>query len=148
MSGEPAALRSRADERFEAALAETGARDPRDFYRNRLVELREINPDAYRKAIRYYEKELVPAVARADSDPIAEWLEYGCVLADLLVKGSAVMIDPTGRAHPYTRPVPADHLVLHLPTSMREPALAVGLPPSLSPAQSATYQLLVSRRAA
>jgi hypothetical protein len=54
-----------------------------------------------------------------------------------------VEIDPTGLAHPYSPPVPADRLVLHLPTSAREPALLVGLPPTLSPAQRASFDLLV-----
>ena len=35
-------LRARADERFAAALAAAGARDPRDFYRKQLVELKAI----------------------------------------------------------------------------------------------------------
>ncbi len=146
MSDESGAVRSQADARFEAALEEAGARDPRDFYRQRLLELRKANPDGYRAAVRYYEDELVPAVARAGSDPIAEWLEYGRLMASLRIEGSAVMIDPSGRARPYARPVPQDDLVLHLPTSTRETALAVGLPPNLSPAQAATYQLLVTGR--
>ncbi len=146
MSDELETLRSRANERFETALTEVGARDPREFYRTRLKELREGNPDGFRAAIRYFENELVPAVARADSDPIGEWLEYGRILASLRIDGSTVMIDSSGRSRPYERPVPPDDLVLHLPTSTRETALAVGLPPTLSPAQAATYQLLVSRR--
>ena len=146
MSEEADSVRSRADQRFNQALAEAGARDPRDFYRNRLRELRESNPEGYRAAIRYFEDELIPIVAREDSDPIAEWLEYGRLLASLRVEGSTVMIDASGRARPYARPVPADNLVLHLPTSSREIALAVGLPSNLSPAQAATYQLLVPRR--
>lgn len=145
MSDESGAIRSQADARFEAALEKAGARDPRDFYRTQLLELRKANPDGYRAAVRYFEKELVPAVARADSDPIAEWLEYGRLLASLRIDGSTVMIDPSGLARPYARPVPQDDLVLHLPTSTREGALAVGLPPNLSPAQTATYHLLVSR---
>jgi hypothetical protein len=140
-------LRSLADERFRSELVRTGARDPRDFYRERLRALRERNPDGYRAAVRYFENELVPAVVRANSDPLGEWLDYGCLLARLWVDGSAVQIDTTGASGPYRRPVPLDHLVLHLPTSPREPALAIGLPPSMSAAQNATYQLLVLRRA-
>jgi hypothetical protein len=146
-SGSRADLRSLADERFQEALTETGARDPRDFYRERLRALRERNPDGYQRAVHYFEHELVPSVARTESDPVAEWLEYGCLLASLWVDGSAVQIDTSGRSMPYHRPIPSDALVLHLPTSPREPALAIGLPPSLSPAQHATYQLLVLRRA-
>jgi hypothetical protein len=140
-------LRSLAEERFQAQLERTGARDPRNLYRERLRGLRERNAEGYRTALHYFEHHLVPAVAAEDSDPLGEWLEYGCLLARLWVDGSAVQIDPTGLSDSYRRPVPADHLVLHLPASPREPVLAIGLPPALSAAQNATYQLLVLRRA-
>ena len=35
------------------------------------------------RAVAYFEQELTPAVAREDSDPMAEWLEYGRFLASL-----------------------------------------------------------------
>ena len=136
-------LKTRADERFARAIAASGARDPRDFYRERLRELRERDEKAFARALDYFETRLLPAVARDDSDPVAEWLEYGRVLAQLTVEGTPAQIDPTGRSHPYAPPVPLDHLVLHLPTSTRERALVIGLPAELSPAQRATYELLV-----
>lgn len=136
-------IKERAERRFEHALTERGARDPRDFYRERLKELRARDERAFSQALRYYDSRLVPAVARDDSDPLAEWMEYGRVLAQLSAEGSTVQVDPSGRARPYAPPVPLDHLVLHLPTSAREPALLVGLPTQLSPAQRATYELLV-----
>jgi hypothetical protein len=135
--------KEKADQRFAAALAKSGARDPRDFYRSRLRDLRTSDDMAFQKAVAYFETVLVPAVANEDSDPIGEWLDYGCLLAALMVPGAAVQIDPTGRSHPYARPIAPENLVLHLPTSTRERALAVGLPPRLSPAQRATYDLLV-----
>lgn len=135
--------RAVADERFHEALDRTGARDPREFYRQRLGELRRRNPAGYRQATDYYRSVLVPGIARDGADPIAAWLDYGCLLAALTIEGTAVQIDPTGRSRPYERPVPLDHLVIHLPTSTRERALAVGLPPELSAAQKATYDLLV-----
>jgi hypothetical protein len=137
-------LRSLADRRFEAALARAAARDPREFYRQQLRALREANPVAYREAVAYYECQLIPAVAADDSDPLREWLEYGRLLAQLALAGRTVQIDPTGRAQDYAAPVPEDHLVLHLPHSPRGPVLVVGLPATLSAAQRATYQLLVS----
>lgn len=143
MSDDP--LRRTADENFARALARTGARDPRDYYRQRLRELRERDERAFRRALDYFENRLVPAVAEGRSDPIAEWLEYGRVLAQLTADGQTVQVDPSGRARPYAPPVPLDHLVLHLPTSAREPALAVGLPPQLSPAQRAAFELLVKQ---
>ncbi|HUE95973.1 MAG TPA: hypothetical protein VMN39_04910 [Longimicrobiaceae bacterium] len=139
-------LREQADRRFAAAIEASGARDPRDFYRNQLKELKERDRAAYRAAAEYFEKTLIPAVADEASDPVGEWLEYGRYLASLQVDGTAVLIDVTGRAAAYRRPVPIDQLVLHLPTSTREPAIAVGIPPRLSPAQRATFDLLVRRK--
>jgi hypothetical protein len=141
----PADVRARADARFEKALQEAGARDPRDFYRERLKALKTDDPDAFRQALAYYEDRLIPAVAADDSDPRAEWLEYGRVLAALAAKGRTVQIDPSGLASEYARPVPADHLVLHLPDTPSQPALIVGIPSRLSPAQKATHDLLVKQ---
>lgn len=136
-------LRTQADARFESVLKETGARDPREFYRGRLRELRGQNPTAFQQAVHYHDTRLVPAVAREDSHPLAEWLEYGRFLATLVAPGRTVQIDSTGLATDYAPPVPLDRLVLHLPADTRQPALAVGLPARLSPAQRATYALLV-----
>lgn len=136
-----------ADQRFAEALRNSGSRDPRGFYRERLRELREIDEAAYRRAVAYYRDELIPRVSDERSDPLDEWLEYGRLLAAWSVEGDTVQIDPSGRADPYQRPVERDRLVLHLPTSTRHPALPVGLPPELSPAQQATYDLLVRRGA-
>lgn len=136
-------VRERADQRFQRALDETGARDPRDFYRERLRAIRDLNRDAFDRARGYFETRLIPAVAEDDSDPVAEWMDYGRVLAELTQQGATVRIDPSGRSHPYARPVPLEDLVLHLPVSVREPALPVALPPELSPAQRATFDLLV-----
>lgn len=138
---------ARAEERFERALRESGGRDPRDFYRERLRSLRDQEPEAYERAVRYYRAELIPRVAAEGSDPLGEWLEYGRYLAAASAEGETVQIDPTGRSEPYRRPVAGDRLVLHLPHSARHPALPVGIPPDLSPAQEATYDLLVRRAA-
>lgn len=136
---------ARAEERFERALRESGGRDPRDFYRERLRRLREQDAEAYERAVRYYRGELIPRVAAEGSDPLGEWLEYGRHLAAMSAEGETVQIDRTGRSAPYHRPVAGDRLVLHLPHSARDPALPIGLPPTLSPAQEATYDLLVRR---
>jgi hypothetical protein len=137
-------VRAQAEARFQAALAERNARDPRDFYRGRLRALKAENAAAYQEATRYYEETLIPAVAAPDADPMAEWLEYGRVLARLAVPGRTVQIDPTGRATDYARPVPPDALVLHLPESTPA-ALVVGIPAELSPAQRAAHDLLVKQ---
>lgn len=143
MADEP--VKDRADRRFERALAESGMRDPRDFYRQRLRELRERDAAAYRRALEHYEGRLLRDVAAEGSDPIALWLEYGRFLAELTAAGATVQIDTTGKSEPYRPPVPRDRLILHLPTAAREPAIPVGIPPQLSPAQRATYELLVKR---
>ncbi|HEX8359729.1 MAG TPA: hypothetical protein VF613_06475 [Longimicrobium sp.] len=141
----PADVRARADARSDSVLKAAGSRDPRDFYRERLKALKADDPDAFRRALAYYEDRLIPAVAADDSDPRAEWLEYGRVLATLAAAGRTVQIDPTGRASQYARPIPPDHLVLHLPDAPSQAALIVGLPTKLSPAQKATHDLLVKR---
>jgi hypothetical protein len=138
-------LRARADARFEQALAQTGARDPRGFFRDQLRDLKANDAEAFRRALRYFDETLIPAVAADGSDPVAEWLEYGRLLASLTTPGRAVQIDPGGRAREYARPVPADALVLHLPDNAARPALVLGLPPRLTPHQRASYDLLVKQ---
>lgn len=138
-------LRARADQRFERARQQTGARDPRNFLRDQLRELKGSNPDAFRRALRYFEETLIPTVADEASDPVAEWLEYGRLLASLAVPGRTVQIDADGRAREYKRPVPLEAMVLHLPENAARPALVLGIPPKLSPAQRAAYDLLVKQ---
>ena len=136
-------LRARAEQRFEQALGESGARDPRDFYRKQLVELKAASPDGFRRALAYFEERLIPAVAAEGSDPLAEWTEYGRLLATLSAPGRTVVVDPTGRVADYARPAPRDALVLHLPERATAPALPIGIPARMSPAQRANYDLLV-----
>ncbi len=54
-----------------------------------------------------------------------------------------MQIDATGRSCAYQRPVPADALVLHLPSNPGTAAVLLGLPPQLSEHQRAAYDLLV-----
>jgi hypothetical protein len=135
--------RERAEQRLENALASTGAEDPRARFRARLRLLRERDERAFRKALDFFENRLVPSVAAEDSDPLAEWLDYGRFLASLTLQGETVQVDPTGRSRPYAKPVPLEALVLHLPASSRERAIPVRLPAEPSPAQRATLRLLV-----
>ncbi len=135
---------ARAEERFEEALSRTGARDPREYYRERLKELRTTKPDAYRSAVQYYADTLMPSIADSDADPLEAWWEYGRRIAELSVDGRTVEIDPSGRSHSYSRPTPGDRMVLHLPEGTKGLALVVGLPTNLSQAQMATYDLLVA----
>ena len=142
---DPARVREAAEQRFAETLARTGAPDPRDRYRQWLRDLRSRDEVAYAKATAYYQQELVPAVARPDSDPLAAWTEYGLRLARRLAPGEAVCIDASGRSRPLEEAAEAvaEDLVLHLPRSARERAMLVRLPPAPTPAQRAACSLLV-----
>lgn len=136
-------IREEADRRFEAARAASGARDPRDFYRQALRELKEVNPKGYEKAVAHFQDVLVPSIASGEVEPLGAWREYGRLIAELTGPGRTVAIDHTGRAEPYSPDSAMDRLVLHLPDDRRARALIVSLPPEPSPAQRATYRLLV-----
>ncbi|MGD2070350.1 MAG: hypothetical protein PVI57_16870 [Gemmatimonadota bacterium] len=137
-------LQERADRRLEEVLERTGARDPRSFYRDRLRELKARDPSAYERAVRHYGEVLLPAIADDGEDPLEAWTEYGRALAELTAPGRTVSIDRTGRSGPFERGATETCLVLHLPRARNLPALLVGLPPELSPAQRATYDWLVA----
>lgn len=139
-------LHDRADRIFEEALGQSGAKDPREFYRTSLRELKADNPEAYREAVAHYENDLVPSIAEAGDDPLVAWQRFGCRVAELTVTGTPIEVDVTGRRRPYAPPTPPDHMVLHIPKGTKGRALVVGLPPELSAAQLATYDLLVGGR--
>jgi hypothetical protein len=138
-------VREEADARLEAALAERGARDPREFYRERLKALREQDAAAYEAAVAYYRDTLVPTVAKGDVDPLEAWTGYGLRLAELSAEGRTVSIDRSGRSKAHENHDP-EALVLHLPDAPRERALLVHLPADPSAAQRATYSWLVAGR--
>ena len=139
-------LQERADRIFDEALGRTGAKDPREFYRTRLRQMKEDNPDGYRNAVAYYDTDLIPSIVEAGEDPLMAWQRFGCHLAELTVTGTPVEIDATGRRCPHAPPTPPDRMVLHIPKGSKGRALVVGLPPELSTAQWATYDLLVGGR--
>lgn len=143
MPDDPQAI---ADARLEAALAARGARDPREYYRERLRQLREQDRDAYDRAVAHYRDTLLPSISDGSVEPLAAWTEYGRRLAELLAPGRTVALDASGRAQPYRAPAEPDHLVLHLPDGRRTPTLLVGLPPEPTPAQRAAYDWLVQGR--
>lgn len=137
-------LRKEADRRFEAVLESSAARDPRDFYRKALRELRAVNPDGYAQAVNYYQEVLVPSIANGESEPLWAWREYGHLIAKVTAPGRTVAIDETGRSHPFDSDGPMDRLVLHLPDGKGGRAILVSLPPTPSPAQRAAYELLAA----
>jgi hypothetical protein len=132
-----------AERALEAALAESGARDPREFYRERLRELKRLRPDEYQAAVSYYTHTLLPEVAERRRDALSAWTEYGRRLAEALAPGRTVTVDDSGRARPYEASG-AIGLILHLPEDGGGRALLVALPRTLSPAQRATYDVLVA----
>jgi|TARA_B100001750_G_scaffold178584_1_gene146908 hypothetical protein len=131
-----------AEQALEAALATSGARDPRDFYRERLRELKQVNPESYRAAVTYYREVLIPEVASGAGNPLDAWIEYGRTLAEALAPGRTVSIDETGKSHNYEG-VDSSGLILHLPQETGARALLVSLPVTMSSAQRATYDVLV-----
>ena len=141
-------LQKKADARFAAALAAGGARDPRDYYRARLRDLKQSNPQGYADAVAYYQTMLVPSIAEDGADPLVAWRDFGLLLARLSAPGRAVAVDPGGRSRPFEPPGEAEDMILHLPDARNTRALLVGLPPEPSPAQMATHNWLVLGRRA
>ena len=137
--------KDRADARLETALQDADQQDPRPLYRPALRHLRDREPEAFQDALRYFEEELIPAVA-GETDPLAAWLDYGRRLARALGEGRLVELDSTGRARPVRDPGEARGLVLHLPDDTAAPALALRSPRDPSPAQRAALELLVQGR--
>lgn len=135
-----------ADARFLEALAASAARDPRDYYRDQLRELRRTNPDGYARGVAYYQNTLVPSIAEGESDPLEAWRDYGLLLARLTAPGRAVAVDATGRSRPFEPSGDADDMLLHIPDRNRERPILVALPPNPTPAQMATHQWLVMGR--
>ena len=135
-----------ADERLEAALEKTGARDPRAVCRERLRQLKGVDEAAFEQALGHYRDRLVPAIA-AGEEPLTAWVEYGRTIARLTFRGRTVAIDRTGLAREYATPADPEALVLHLPRGGRGRALLVAQPRDPSPAQQATRDLLVDGRA-
>jgi len=137
-------LKEEADRRFEAALESSGARDPRDFYRKALRELREADPGGYDQAVSHFQEVLVPSVASGESDPLWAWREYGRLIAEVTAEGRTVAIDKTGRSQPFLPDAPMDRLVVQLPEARGGRAILVPLPPTPTSAQRAAYELLVT----
>jgi len=141
--------RKQADRRFEEALEATDARDPRDFYRELLRELKDRDAEAYERAVDHFTGTLIPGIASGELEPLRAWREYGRKLAEWIVEGRTVEIDETGRARPHEPSEDdawSDAMVLHLPVGGREKAILVSLPAEPTPAQRATYDLLVAGR--
>ena len=68
-------LTAEADRRLVEALNASGERDPRDYYRDQLKELKGSNPEGYDTAIEYYRNKLIPLIASGEAEPILAWTE-------------------------------------------------------------------------
>lgn len=138
--------KARADAALDAAVWDGRLADPRPFYRPALKYLREREPAGFREALRHFEEVLVPAVA-AGADPAQEWRRYGQLLAEQMGAGRTVAVEPSGRARQAAEGgAAADSLVLHLPDAADAPPLVLSYPVDPSPAQGATFELLVLGR--
>ncbi len=135
-------MRVQAEGRLDAALLERGLADPRDDYRARLRALREASPDHFARALRHYDEVVLPSLASA-GDAVEVWIEWGRFLADLVTPGRTVAVDGAGRSQPYELPLARDRMVLHLPEDRGSPAIPLATPRLPTPAQQATYDLLV-----
>jgi len=135
-----------ADRRLEEALERTGAHAPRELYRSHLRSLKSRDPEAYEEGVRFYREELVPSVASGEADPLEAWHAYGRRLAQLTAPGRAVEIDAGGRAASFRPPASPERMVLHLPDDTKERAVPIAVPADPSPAQRATYDVLVRRK--
>lgn len=136
----------RADQLLDEALEASGARDPREFYRRRLRELKQSDQDKYGQAVAYYTDTLVPSIASGEAEPLPAWTEYGVTLATLAAPGRTVELDETGKARPYEPPGDPERLILHMPDRKNVTAMVVALPRELSDAQRAAYDWLVAGR--
>lgn len=127
-------------------MQETGARDPREFYRGILRDLRERDAAGYEELVERFQTEVVVPLAEGARDPLSAWLEFGRALAERSAPGKLVRVDGTGRATPAAPDLSWEDLLLHVPDDRRTRALPVGIPPDPTPAQRATLDLLVQGR--
>lgn len=134
-----------ATRRTDRALEVAGLADMRPAYRKLLVRLKRVDPAGFEEATRRYREDLEPAVASADVDPLAAWLEYGRWIAERIAAGRAVAIDTSGRARPLEPQAPdqLDSLVIHLPDDERASAIVLATPREPSQPQRVTADLLV-----
>lgn len=139
-------LTARADERLQAALTETGARDPREACRDLLRELRQQDEAGYSRLVSRWRKGVIEPLGRGEGEPLRLWLEFGVELAEALRPGRPVVVDAHGTSTPLEGSPEWNTLVLHLPEDTGQRAIPVVLPPAPSPAQQATLDLLVAGR--
>ena len=132
-----------ANRRTEQALDRAGLADPRPALRDLLRCLKASDPEVFAEATSRYQKDLVPAAAAEENDPLAAWLEYGTWLAERLSPGEVVSIDATGRSRPPSQSLRKGDMYLHLPADPKRRAVLLLAPRRPSEAQRETIGLLV-----
>ena len=144
--GNDAEQRTLADARLAQSLSERGYADAREPYRARLRELRQAQPSLFEAATRHYAEVVVPDLANAASDPVASWADYGRFLGELEGPGRVVAVDPSGSALHGPDAKPAGDMLIFLPEDRKSSALPLLVPAQPTPAQRASYDLLVLRK--
>jgi hypothetical protein len=137
--------RRKADERLAAALAEVGAADMRDDFRERLRALKRDNAAEFRRVTEHYEHVVLPDLLAA-SDPLRVWVDFGVMLGGTTGPGTVARIDATGRSAAWTGACLAGELLLWLPEDRQADALPLLVPAEPSAAQDATLDLLVRKK--
>lgn len=137
---------SAADAHFARQLGETGSRDPREFYRQLLRELKDADAEAYEEMVNRYRSGVAEPIEKGADNPLALWLSFGIEVANRLHPGRTMVIGEDGRGRSFEPPPDHRQLLLHLPDDARTRAIPVGIPPEPTPAQSATLDLLVQGR--
>ncbi len=133
---------SDSEARYRAALDQHGVTDVQATYRVLLRRLKASHPSAYDAAVSRYERELVPGLEAGEGDPLRLWLDYGMWIAEQLSPGHVVAVDETGLATPVEDELPLDRLLLYVPETSNERAIALTQPVQPSEAQKETVQLL------
>lgn len=136
-----------ADARLDEALRRLGYADPRRAYRERLRELKAANPALFDEATRRYEESIVRAIG-GGADALEAWIDYGRFLGELSGVGRVVAVDASGLASARAAAAETRDLILFVPDDTRANVLPLACPVAPSPAQRATYDLLVLGRAA
>ena len=135
------------DVRTAEAINNGPFQDFRETYRQQLRWLKETNPQGFSQALNYYNDVLARNIA-AGYAPLLEWLEYGRTLAQLSGPGTVYSIDEGGRAQPAGELSGETNMLLHLPDDSNARVFPIAMPRALSPAQQATFDLLVNRKLA
>lgn len=130
-----------ADGALQEALDREGIADPRGPLRDRLRTMR--GTAHFDRVVEHYQEALLPGVADGTLEPLAAWLEYARLVAGV-APGRETAIDAQGRES--ADPSDSATLLLHVPEEKGAPVTPLRAPADPSPAQRATFALLVEGR--